>query len=144
MSSRVEQLQHGLAEDPVDPEDQRRHDDDGDEHDQRVVDRLGPGGPRHLAELAAHLVHALAAEEAALLDLGLGGTGGGATALLANRLAVSVDIALTLEHPLLFSVHGHDVTHLQGYREGQGVLRWAGHEGLEPPTPGFGDRCSTN
>ena len=24
------------------------------------------------------------------------------------------------------------------------TLRLAGEEGLEPPTPGFGDRCSTN
>ncbi len=29
-------------------------------------------------------------------------------------------------------------------KEREGIIRNAGHEGLEPPTYGFGDRCSTN
>jgi hypothetical protein len=31
-----------------------------------------------------------------------------------------------------------------GDAEGKSVVAMAGVEGLEPPTPGFGDRCSTN
>ena len=85
------------------------HDDEGHQHDDRVVHRLRAGRPRHLAQLAAHLVHALAAEQARLLDLRLG-LAGRRAALLADRLAVRVDLALTLEHALLFSVHGHDGT----------------------------------
>ena len=42
-----------------------------DQHDDRVVDGLGAGGPGDLAQLGPHLVDALAAEESALLDLGL-------------------------------------------------------------------------
>ena len=71
----------------------------------------------------------------------------------ADRLAVRTDLALALKHPLLFSVHGHDGTfRLRRGSSGKGRV-WhggvqrtagAGQEGLEPPTAGFGDRCSTS
>ena len=53
-----------------------------------------------------------------------------------------------LHRALLLSVHCHGHTSVRGGRgeaapSGSGT-RMAGQEGLEPPTAGFGDRCSTN
>ena len=57
--------------------------------------------------------------------------------LAAGGSAVGADLALTLHHPLHLSVHG--------YLFGRESLdERAGQEGLEPPTAGFGDRCSTS
>ena len=144
MLAAFDDLQDELTESPVDGEDERGHHDQHDQHDDRVVDGLGAGGPGHLAQLAPHLVQALAAEGRILLDLGLRLAGGDVTPL-ADGLSIGVDLALLLQHALLFSVHGHEGTPSvrRSRADGTDCTR-AGHEGLEPPTPGFGDRCSTN
>ena len=55
-----------------------------------------------------------------------------------SAAAVRAQLALTLQHSLRLSVHRH------GRGSQEKVRGGAGQEGLEPPTAGFGDRCSTN
>ena len=75
-------------------------------------------------------------------------------ALMSGRLTARVGTALLLlrHQALRLSVHRHGeaVLFVRGAgRSGRPGRREAprpaaGHEGLEPPTAGFGDRCSTN
>src|SRR5205823_6739518 len=61
------------------------------------------------------------------------GLGARPLALLGDGRAVGAHLALALHQALHLSVHGN----LGTLRIGR-----AGQEGLEPPTAGFGDRCS--
>src|SRR5439155_20186574 len=96
------------------------------------------GGPGDLAQLALHLTEVLTRA-----DLLAGGSSGRGTALVAvGRARLGLVGALFRHHALRLSVHRHGVAVL-----GMLVIKSsfaAGQEGLEPPTAGFGDRCSTN
>src|SRR5262249_20127120 len=91
-------------------------------------DQLSPVRPVHHLELLTNLLQELPNAGPLALLLGLrttsGGRGGG-LAIDARALLLALGLLL---HPLHLSVHG---------------VPLAGAEGLEPPTAGFGDRCST-
>src|SRR5690606_17306516 len=75
------------------------------EDDDRVLHHLFAGRPGDLAQLAPHLADELRGRRARLLRTLLG------TRLrlgLRNGSTVGAELALTLHHPLLFSVHRHD------------------------------------
>ena len=102
-----------------------------------------PGRPRHLAQLAPDLLEELAGAGALLLLLRRRGGVGGLRcwACCPLGLAVGAERALLLQHPLLRSVHGHGTV---GAPVSVAGGERAGQEGLEPPTCGFGDRCSAS
>ena len=128
------------AEERVEAADVGGVEDDRDEHDDREAADLGPLGPGHLAHLVAHLAEVLRGDRPAP-------SWQCAAQLGARGLALLVQGTLALQ--LSASAHGsgrrvtsvRSVLHLCDE-----VVRWvwAGQEGLEPPTVGFGDRCSTS
>jgi hypothetical protein len=130
-----------LSEGPVQPSNHRREHDDRDQNDDRVVTYLSPSGPRHLAELGVDLTHVLARRRAFL-----GRRGGGRSPWRTRRGALGGERALTAHHPLGLTVHGHGVPTRSSGLEPEPVRSGhdAGQEGFEPPTAGFGDRCSTS
>ena len=123
---------HGGVEQQVDaeqiqPEEHRRQDHD----DRRGVD-LGLRRPRHALHLVAHL-----GEE---LDDSAATSASGAVdaAPLSSRRRHFVERRSPRVSILSIRVRvGRPTSALLG-------SSLAGQEGLEPPTPGFGDRCSTN
>ena len=132
-SSGVEESQHHLGEHPVDAEDQRGEEHERDEHDDRVVDRLGLGRPGDLAELAADLLDELTCGRALLLGLG---------ARLGAR-ACGTGSPSGPSSPCLRSIRFCSRFNAMARLSKVRVAVGAGQEGLEPPTAGFGDRCST-
>ena len=111
-------------------------DHDREEHDDRVADDLFAARPCDLAQLGTDLADELAGGRA-LKWTGLG-AGRGLAVRGAVGLPSAADLALALHHSLrLFDSPGF--LRFTPYRGGS-----AGQEGLEPPTAGFGDRCSAN
>src|SRR5690606_10176903 len=92
-------------EEVVEPEHQRREDDQGHEHDEGVPQDLVAGRPRDLAELAADL----AQEVRRLGALRLEPLGGRPPIPDRGRRAVSVHLTGALRSSLLLSVHRHVV-----------------------------------
>ncbi len=104
----------------VEPGDQRHHEYDEDHDHEEVRHQLLLGGPHDLAELGDHL----AVEGGRTRALAI------VTARFLTRLVPSRGVRhashLSLVDPLSLQ------------------CCFAGHEGLEPPTFGFGDRCSAS
>ena len=115
-------------------------DDDRDEHDDREAADLGPLRPGDLAHLVAHLARGTApgrparpwcaAPEPGRGWAGPGRSGHPCASASASALGSGRRVTFVLA---LCSVRG---------RVRVGI--WAGQEGFEPPTVGFGDRCSTS
>src|ERR1035437_3135459 len=135
----LEEERYELREAVTEAENQRGHEHEDEEDDGRVIDHFGTRRPRDLAHLLADLTKELSglrALSASTLQIlrrrGASRCGG----------AVGTHLTLSLDHALLFAVH---LTSLD-IRSGTSCrnIPRAGQEGLEPPTPGFGDRCSTN
>src|SRR5262245_61660465 len=103
--SLVVELEDEFAEDIVEGADERSQHHDCDENDDRVVDGLGLGRPRHLAQLGANLLKELARTRA--LGAGLRARRRLRPATFARRCAVLGHLTLALEHSLGFSVHRH-------------------------------------
>src|SRR5439155_15460699 len=109
-------------------EDQRRQEHHGNQHDDRVTHQLLPARPSDLLELLPDFLQELS--EGGPLPL----RGDGA-ALTHGFDAVLARGLLPLHQPLGLTIHPLSTS--------PGVPPRAGPEGLEPPTAGFGDRCST-
>src|SRR5689334_17037555 len=100
----LEQLEDEITERVVEETDECGEDDHREEHDDRVVDRLGTGRPGDLAKLGANLTDELARLGALLAVRGLGR---GSLAPLACRRTFLVQLPLSLQLTLHFSVHRH-------------------------------------
>src|SRR6185436_12786832 len=98
-NSCFEEEEDGLPEQVVEGEDQRHQDEEGHQHDDRVVDDLASGGPRDLAQLAPHLAEVLGGARA-LFGGARRGTG---LRRAARRSAVGRELPLALHHPLRLS-----------------------------------------
>ena len=124
-----EHVEDQLGEDEVEPEHQRRHHDHGHQHHDGVGDELTTRRPVDLAELLTNLLEELAGTRALLLLRGRGGTARRAWSRLRDVRPVRPSRAAP-----------------GAPASASSACSWislAGAEGLEPPTFGFGDRCST-
>ena len=90
----------------VEAEDQENHDDQSDKNDSRIVNRLGPGRPGHLAHLHVDLVEKLPRPGPAALR-GRRGNRPDLLPLSSRGGTVSAKLALPLEESFLLSVHAH-------------------------------------
>ena len=129
---------------------ERRENDHVGEHDDRILDGRLTRRPRDLFELLANLTKELTGA-----GTFFGARRGGRLATLRNRVAFAVDVARALQHASLLAIEGHGSLELvqkgecatcgHAYPIGCALRRVsAGQEGLEPPTCGFGDRCSAS
>src|SRR5690606_18338611 len=118
-SALAEEERHQAAERLVQPHDEEHHERDEPDDHRCVVPHLGARRSDDLAQL----VDDLADEEHEPSD----------RALLPLAGIPFAGVALTRTHV------GHS-----SHRFGRADKDYAGQEGLEPPTAGFGDRCSTN
>src|SRR5262249_31947310 len=105
LMSLVVELEDEFAEDIIEGADERSQHHDCDEHDDRVVDGLGLGRPRHLAQLGTNLLEEFARTRA--LGAGFGTRRRLRSATLARGCTVLGHLTLALEHSLGFSVHRH-------------------------------------
>ena len=140
-----EEKRDQLPEGQVEHEDQDDHEDQGGQHDGRVVDELGAVGQatwrissrtsRRNCRRGTPAVRCTTP----LLPRRLGRPHPRARVRVGRR-PIGLHLPLALHHALGLAVHGSRLTLL---RLGSVDVR-AGQEGLEPPTTGFGDRCSTS
>src|SRR5205823_3762638 len=123
----AEEVEDALGEHVVEAEDEQRHDDHGHQDDDGRRDDLGLRRPGHLLQLATDLAQELLGGGALFVRR----RGRRAPALGGRRRLA----ALALHLALGLSVHS---------RLGSIGAGTAGQEGIEPPTAGFGARCSAN
>src|SRR6266480_2314723 len=119
----VEEEQDELRREVVVPEDERRHEDHRDEHDDRGVDDLVAGGPRDLLQLAPDLAEVLAGAGALALrrrlraGLALGRARPVGLLTLHQSLGLSVHVTASLAGDLTVARSGFGVTR-RGSRAG--------------------------
>ena len=137
VSRSVEEEEHELGGRVVEAEDQRGHDDDRDQHDDRGVDRLPSWWARRPS--GARPSPRRGTRRGPIFSRWVSRGRRAPLAVVGRARLVG---ALLRHHALGLSVHRHGRAVL-----GNLVIKSsfaAGQEGLEPPTAGFGDRCSTN
>ena len=135
------------GQDEVQTRDQRHHDHDEHDHDGRVAHELGARGPHDLAQLVEDLAHEEAdrPEEARhrVAAGSLVGPGPDPRLALVSVTIPSFCLGSGPRRP------PHPWCPTTGRRRVPPCTTTtsrgcAGQEGLEPPTAGFGDQCSTN
>src|SRR5918995_1468571 len=117
-----EDIEHVPRKQDVEPEHERRHHDDRDEHDGCVRDELLSRRPDDLFQLLTNLLQELAD---------------------ARALALLLLLRTSSRHRGLSAVDARPLATLRPLHLPVHRLLLAGAEGLDPPTAGFGDRCST-
>ena len=119
-----------MTQDLIRGKKEHRCDDDEYEHHRSCDQRLAAGGPRDFRAFGPHFLNKL---EWILHRVFLFGS--------ISRRDLSAPLSVIVP---TFAGSLHATAGVSIFTFSSTACRLAGAEGLEPPTPGFGDRCSTN